>query len=427
MNRRSLVAIAGVAVALAAAACSSEDDSSGTGSTTAPAPASTTSTTTEPDGDAATTVPDVEATTTVPDVEATTTVPDGEVWTVESPESNGIEPTVLEQARTYAFAEGRNTQGVVVVHDGVIVAEWYAPGVGVDSWATSWSMAKSVTSALIGIAIDDGLIPSIDEPMSTWFPEWEGTPREEITLRDVLHMESGLAWDEVYSPGAAASSEIIVMGLSQLDHLAYAADQPRADGPARFNYSSGDSMLLSGVIEQATGMSAAEYAEAELFEPLGIDQVEWWQDAAGHTLTYCCIDSTSRDFARFGLLYLRDGRWGDEQVVPADWVEASVTDTAATSDRYGYQWWLRPREGDLPSRYSARGHDGQYIHVIPELDLVVVRNGTYNKTDCEPVADPNLFTCYPPEGLVPGKGTIGPDEWSDEDFLGPIVASLPER
>ena len=193
---------------------------------------------------------------TAPAAEAAAGVPGAE-WTVVTPESQGIDPAALEEARTYAFTEGRNTQGVVVVHDGVIVAEWYAPDADQDSWAASWSMAKSVTSALIGIAIDDGLIPSVDEPMTTWFPSWEGTPREDITLRDVLHMESGLAWDEDYDPGAVDSSEVIVMGLLQLDQLAYAADQPRVDGPVEFNYSSGDTMLLSGVIEQATGMSVA--------------------------------------------------------------------------------------------------------------------------------------------------------------------------
>lgn len=405
---RRLAAVGAVAAVLAGAACSSEDEPSATGSTS---PGTSEATATAPD--------------TAPAAEAAAGVPGAE-WTVVTPESQGIDPAALEEARTYAFTEGRNTQGVVVVHDGVIVAEWYAPDADQDSWAASWSMAKSVTSALIGIAIDDGLIPSVDEPMTTWFPSWEGTPREDITLRDVLHMESGLAWDEDYDPGAVDSSEVIVMGLLQLDQLAYAADQPRVDGPVEFNYSSGDTMLLSGVIEQATGMSVAEYGEAELFGPIGMDQVEWWQDAEGHTLTYCCLDSTSRDFARFGLLYLRDGAWGDDQVVPADWVEASVTDTASTYEGYGYQWWLSPGTDGEPARFAALGHNGQYIYVVPELDLVVVRNGTYNKTDCEPVADPNLFACYPPDDLVPGQGTVGPDEWDDEAFLGPIVASLPE-
>lgn len=349
-------------------------------------------------------------------------------WAVEDPASHGMDPGLLEQARTYAFAEGRNTQGVVVVHDGAIVAEWYAPGADTDTYAASWSVAKSFTSALVGIALDEGLIPSIDEPMTTWYPEWAGTPREAITLRHVLHMESGLAWDEDYDPNAVNESEIIRMGLAELDQLAYAASQPLEVEPGtRFSYSSGDSMLLSGVIEQATGMPAHEYAQEKLFDPIGIERAEWWRDGQGHTLTYCCLDATSRDFARFGQLYLDDGRWGDEQVVPADWVRASIEDTAATYPGYGYQWWLE-MAGDegLPPYYSALGHDGQYVHVVPEHDLVVVRNGTYHKGDCEPVADPNLFGCYPPSGLIPGEGTVPPNDWSTEELLGPIINSLPD-
>ncbi len=314
-----------------------------------------------------------------------------------------------------------------MVHRGVIVAEWYSPEADADSWVASWSVAKSFTSALVGVALDEGLIPSIDEPMTTYYPEWAGTPREAITLRDVLHMESGLDWVEDYDSQALETSDVIQMGLGEPDELAYAAGQPAGGDPgSAFNYSSGDTMLLSGVLEQATGMAAHEYARIKVFEPLGIDRFEWWQDAAGHTLTYCCLDTTSRDLARFGLLYLRGGRWAGEQVVPADWVEDSITDTATTYDGYGYQWWLGLDEGGgLPPHYSAEGFNGQHIVIFPALDLVVVRNGFYGKTDCEPVADPSLFVCYPPDGLVPGLGTIGPDDWSDEEFLGPIVAALP--
>ena len=105
-------------------------------------------------------------------------------WVVEAPEDHGLDPATLEQARTYAFADGKNTQGVVVVRDGVIVAEWYADGASPDSWVASWSVAKSFTSATVGIAIEEGLIPGVDEPMTTWYPDFAGTEREDMTLRD---------------------------------------------------------------------------------------------------------------------------------------------------------------------------------------------------------------------------------------------------
>jgi len=360
-----------------------------------------------------------------PDAQPAPDVPGAE-WEIVAPEEHDIDPASLDAARAYAFADGMNTQAVVVVHGGVIVAEWYADGASEDSWAASWSMAKSFTSALIGIAIEDGLIPGVDEPMTTWFPEWEGTEREAITLRDVLQMSTGLDWVENYSPEAVNDSDIIQMVLGEEDQLAYAASQPAAnEAGSVWSYSSGDTMLLSAVIERATGMPAHEYAREEIFDAIGIEQVEWWRDARGHTLTYCCLDTTSRGFARFGLLYAWGGTWGDEQVVPRAWVEDSLEPAPASQGVYGYQWWL-DQPDDLPDdTFSARGHDGQYIYVIPSLDLVVVRNGGYVKDPGPPIADPNLFAKYPSDGLVPGKGTINPERgWDDAEFLRPIIESL---
>jgi CubicO group peptidase (beta-lactamase class C family) len=351
-------------------------------------------------------------------------VPETE-WDVHPPGDEGMDPEVLDRARDYAFGQGMNTQGVVVVRHGVIVAEWYADGADDSSWAASWSVAKSFTSALIGIAIDEGAIPGVDEPMTTYFPDWAGTPREAITLRDVLQMSSGLDWDEDYDPAALGESEIIHMVLGESDQLAYASSRPSRTEPGiEWSYSSGDTMLLSRVLEQATGMPVDEYAREKLFDAIGMEQVEWWRDAAGHTLTYCCLDTTSRGFARFGLLYLREGSWGDEQVVPASWVEESLEAAPASTGRYGYQWWL-DIDGAPDDTFAALGHDGQYIYVIPSLDLVVVRNGLYVKDPGEPVADPNLFAKYPSDGLAPGRGTTPPEgNWDDAEFLAPIVESI---
>lgn len=262
--------------------------------------------------------------------------------------------------------------------------------------------------------------------MTTYYPDWVGTPREAISLRHVLHMESGLDWNEDYAPDSLATSDIIDMVAFQGDQQAFAASRPAAVAPGtRFNYSSGDSMLLSGVIEQATGMKVEDYARTKLLDPIGIETLDWWEDAEGHNLTYCCVDSTSRDFARFGLLYLEGGLWGSDQVVPASWVSDSIADTSATFDGYGYQWWLDlDAGGPLPPYFSAIGVDGQYIYVVPDLDLVVVRNGRYTKSECPSVADPNLFTYYPSQGLVPGQGTVGPDSWSTVEFLTPIVEAV---
>ncbi len=400
-SRTGAVALT-IVVSLLAASCSSDSDGGATA--------------------------DPQVTTTVASATSTAPidVPIDKDWSVEDPADHDMDVDKLEEARSYAFADGRNTQGVVVVHDGAIVSEWYADGADQDSWAASWSVAKSFSSALIGIAIDQGKIPSVDEPMTTWYPEWVDDERSQVTLRDVLQMAPGLEWDESYDPANMDTSDIIRIGFSERDQLAYAASRPPSgDEPGTvFSYSSGTSMLLSGVLEQATGMPADDYARTVLFDPIGMEKVEWWRDAEGQTLTYCCLDTPSRGYARFGQLFLNNGKWGDEQVVPVSWVADSITGSPAAPEQYGYQWWLADVDGVPSDLFFANGFDGQHIFVIPSLDLVVVRNGTYAKFDGPPIADPNLFGKYPPTNLIPGKGTMPPDDWDNSAFLAPIVESL---
>jgi CubicO group peptidase (beta-lactamase class C family) len=349
----------------------------------------------------------------------------GEEWTVEEPELEGMDAATLEQAKSYAFQDGKNTQGVVVVRHGVIVSEWYADGADADSWVASWSVAKSFATAVAGIAVEDGKIASIDDPAATYVPQWGGTDKAGITVENILQMQSGLQWSEDYDPGSVESSDVTQMGLSP-NELEYAMARPVAEEPgSTWVYSSGDAMILSGIIEGAVGVPAGEYAQEKLFEPIGMERADWWRDAEDQTLGYCCLDSTARGFARFGLLYLRDGTWGDEQIVPKAWVEASIENAPGDHPGYGYMWWLESELDGVPDdAYAAQGHDGQYIWVIPSLDLVVVRTGTYAKHPGEAVADHNLFGVYPPDNLVEGKGTKPPDEWDDAQFLGPIVESI---
>ena len=348
-------------------------------------------------------------------------------WETAAPSEHGMDVDRLDEARQYAFDPAKNTQAVVVVRHGEIVAEWYEEGRDASSFGTSWSVAKSFTSALIGIAIEEGLIDSIDVSMADFLPEWRGTEKEEIALRDVLSMASGLDWVESYSP-AAGPSDIIRMIVNEPDHLAYVVSRPLAVAPGtRFLYSSGDTMLLSGVLQSVTGGAAVQYGREKLFDPIGMAPVDWWSDASGQTAAYCCIDTPARAFARFGLLYLRGGAWNGRQVVPSAWVAESTSPNEAT-DRYGYQWWLtgRSRDGLPEDVYSARGHDGQYIYVVPSLDLVVVRNGHYDKYEGEPMANPSLWTLLPSSGLIEGAGSVAPDSWNDEAFLRPILDSVVE-
>jgi CubicO group peptidase (beta-lactamase class C family) len=347
-------------------------------------------------------------------------------WPVAPPAEQGMDAATLEGARTYAFQPGKNTQGVVVTRRGVLVAEWYEDGRDATSYAASWSMAKSFTSALVGIAIDEGKIPGVATRLVDYYPQWAGSPREEITIEHTLHMSTGLMWNEDYVIENASTSDAVYLVFTTDSPLQFVVDKPLEFPPnTMFEYSSGNTLLLSGVIAKATGKSTGEYAQAKLFSKLDIKGAEWWRAKTGETLTYCCLDMTSRDFARFGLLYMRHGMWEGEQVVPAAWIDASLT-PAPTYKGYGYQWWLQGNtDPALPADlFMANGHDGQFIYIIPSLELVVVRNGHYDKYGGLPVADPQLFLRYPSDGLIEGGGTLPPDTWSHVDFLRPILASI---
>ena len=347
-------------------------------------------------------------------------------WPVSTPAEQGMDAATLDGARAYAFAPGKNTQGVVVTRHGVLVAEWYEEGRDATSYGASWSMAKSFTSAAIGIAIDEGKIPGVGAKLVDYYPEWAGSPRDQITIEHVLHMSSGLEWLEDYAIDRASNSDVVQLVFTTESPLEYVLAKPLERAPdSMWEYSSGDTLLLSGVLREATGKRAGDYAQEKLFAKLDIEGAEWWRAKTGETLTYCCLDMTSRDYARFGLLYMQHGMWNGEQVVPAAWVDASLT-PAPTYEGYGYQWWLDGRVDPQlpPDLFMANGHDGQFIYVIPSLELVVVRNGHYDKFDGPPIADPQLFLRYPSDGLSPGGGTLPPDTWSDVEFLRPILTSI---
>ena len=328
-----------------------------------------------------------------------------EEWTVSTPEEHGMDSAVLSGARDYAAEPGRRTQGVVIVRHNVIVAEWYFGTADAETPATSWSVAKSFAGALVGIAINAGKIAGLDRSLTDYYPEWAGTDKAEITLRQVLSMTSGLEWKEGYE-GDTSDSDVMRMIFIETDQLAFAAGHGLAHEPGSYwSYSSGDSMLLSGVLEGATGVTVSAYAEEVLFSRIGMKNVIWDSDQAGHTLTYCCINTPSREFAKFGLLFLRQGKWGDEQVVPAEWVKESTRPSQDLYTGYGYQWWLydpgdanwADTSGFPKDLFLAWGHHEQKIIVIPSLDLVVVRNG------------------------VPWQV---PDDWNDGQFLKPVLDSV---
>jgi CubicO group peptidase (beta-lactamase class C family) len=289
-------------------------------------------------------------------------------------------------------------RSIVVVNGGRIVYERYHPLDGPDTVFSSFSVAKSFTSALIGLLVSDGRL-SLDEPPNV--PEWpRGDPRRAITLRDLLQMRGGLEWDEVYEAGA----DPIEM-LAAPDAAAYAAAKPLAAEPGTvFEYSTGTTALLSGIAADALGGCPQEldYLHERLLDPLGITTDDLLLDPGGCWYGGLGADMTTRDFARFGLLFLRGGRWEDEQILPASWVDESRA-PAATNPGYGLQWWL---DADNNEWFRAAGLFGQFVVVEPDLDLVIAANTTAGG-DPAPMID-TVLAAFAGEPLAAAPPTSPP-------------------
>lgn len=349
-------------------------------------------------------------------------------WITAKPQQVGLDPDKLELARAYGFSPEFYTHSILVVRDGYLVAEWYAEDVDPETYASSWSIAKSFTATLIGIAIDEGDIASVDVSMVDFVPAWAGSDKAQIKLHDVLTMSSGLDWIEDYQNiGAGANASDVARMVLENDPLGVVFEQPVSHPPGEvWYYSSGDTMLLGHALRQATGKTAADLLQEKLAEPLGSDSMHWWQDATGVTYTYCCLDATARDFAKFGQLYLQKGQWGGQQIVSSAWVAEASAPQAQANPGYGYQWWLNDsgstsgRWPSLPaSTYFALGHDGQYIAIFPDLNMVVVRMGEYILPDTEDwIARDGLFAAGLFSDNLGPTGTRGPEgDWSEDLFF----------
>jgi CubicO group peptidase (beta-lactamase class C family) len=264
----------------------------------------------------------------------------------------------------------------VVKHDRLIY-ERYFNGYNHDSTQTSFSVAKSFASALVGIAVDDGVI-GLDDPITEYLPELKerGAGFERISIRHLISMSSGLRYEEQGTPW---SDDTETYYAPDLRKLALTDTEIVTPSGEHWHYNNFNPLLMGMILERATSMHVADYMETRLWQPLGAEaDASWSLDsrASGFEKMESGINARAIDFAKLGSLYLHEGEWNGKRILPASWVREStaVSDEHDPSPAYGYWWWTY-RDDELGDYFAALGNKGQFIVVIPERDLVVVRHG----------------------------------------------------
>ncbi len=287
-----------------------------------------------------------------------------------------VDTAKLKSAIEKAFEKG-NTRAVVVCYDTVFLMEKYAKGFDKDMRFLGWSMSKSVTSALVGILVKKGML-DIYKPAPV--NEWKNDERNKITLNHLLHMTSGLEWEENYGN----ISDATVMLYEKGDMGNFALNKPLQHEPGSFwYYSSGTTNIISLVIRRmfATDQDYWKFPRKELFNKTGMRSMVFETDASGTFVGSSYIFGTARDWARFGLLYLKNGKFNGEQILPEGWTEYTSEPALASGGKYGAQFWLQPKElPDAPEdTYFCDGYHGQRVYIIPSKNIVIVRFGLNKK------------------------------------------------
>lgn len=283
-------------------------------------------------------------------------------------EAGGEQAAALE-----AFIAAEHVAGLLVLHDGQIRLERYALGHSANGRWTSFSVAKSVTSTLVGAAIKDGHIGGLDEPVTRYITELRGTAYEGVTLRQLLTMTSGVAFNEDYSDPdsdiARLYSEPPEPGMDATVSFVRTLEREAEPG-TRWRYKTPETNLAGTLVMAATGRPLAEYLSEKIWRPYGMEQdATWLVDHIGNEQGGCCLQAGLRDYARFGQFILEGAKIDGESILPKGWLEAATrkqTETGLPGGGYGYQWW--PADD---GSFQARGIFGQLLHLDPERKLVV--------------------------------------------------------
>lgn len=288
-----------------------------------------------------------------------------------------------------AFMESQRTAALVIVQDGKIRLERYGLDFGPEGRWTSFSVAKSLTSTLVGAALKDGDIESIEDTVSDYIPDLRGSAYDNVTIRELLTMTSGVKWNEDY---ADPESDVALFNAHEADPgvdvtVSYMRRlESEAPPGTKWVYKTGETNLIGVLVSSATGKSLSDYLSEKIWKPFGMEQdASWLLGSTGHEISGCCIQASTRDFARFGLFILGGGMAEGEPVLPDGWIaEATMkqADTDSPDYGYGYQWWTLD-----DGAFMARGIFGQGIFIDPERQLVIASNGNWPKASARQGGD----------------------------------------
>lgn len=299
--------------------------------------------------------------------------PDGN-WEIKDALSLGLSQTKIDNLINLSF-EDSATQSVVIIKNGYLVGERHADGFDSQSFGTSWSMAKSFYAALIGISLDLGEISSIDDNVGKYL-SYFNDERSVVTIRDLLNMTSGLEFPD-------HEHENMFFRNDQIEYVKTIGMEKEPN--TLFEYNNVNSMLLGEILLQVTGKKADTLLRERIFEKIGIDDYTLWQDGSGNVMTYCCVDMSARDYSKFGLLFSRKGKWLDEQIIPAEYVNETFstfwdsTPNWWTDQNRGYSlhWWISKNDEES-TIFNASGKFGQYIFVDHKNDIIFTRITKYH-------------------------------------------------
>ncbi|MFX0185781.1 MAG: serine hydrolase domain-containing protein [Candidatus Hodarchaeota archaeon] len=298
-------------------------------------------------------------------------------WNTSPLDHHGMDSQLLTDMYSYIEEQVHHMHSLMIVRNGFIVAEQYFNGWNQKLEHELYSCTKSITSILMGIALDKGFISNIDQYILDFFPnrnfENMDSRKKNITIRHLLQMKSGIAWNEWNISYENPNNPVRQLMVSN-DWVAYVLDLPMVSEPGKtFTYNTGVSHLLSAIIQQSVNMTTLSFAQKYLFGPLNINSIRWTHSSHNVVFGGAGLSLSPRDMAKIGYLCLNNGTWQSQQIVSSEWIQQSTQEYFHLwrDVYYGYQWWILPTASDY-FIFTASGYRGQWITCIPDLDLVVV-------------------------------------------------------